>query len=132
MSRRKNSEFESISAASESDESLRNQCEAFKATAISQSRVQFLTNALSKAGCPVDMDKLVQCVHCDQEVAGTFLIEKDKPVVYACANHIKRQWQFNDMLAHEMVHAYDTCTTTVDVNNCQQHACAEVSVLERV
>ena len=43
-----------------------------------------------------------------------------------CGNGIKNWDQFETVLTHELIHAYDHCRAEIDVSNLKHHACMEV------
>jgi hypothetical protein len=44
-----------------------------------------------------------------------------------CHNHITTATEFENMLAHELIHAFDHCRAAdLDWGNCRHHACSEV------
>lgn len=67
--------------------------------------VRFLLEALAKAGCPVKRE-FFEVQHCSQAVMGGF--RPDQGVVL-CHNNLMSRTDMENMLAHELVHAYDHC-----------------------
>lgn len=50
-----------------------------------------------------------------------------------CSNHMNIQDEVNQVVIHELIHAYDDCRAgNLDWANCAHHACSEVcaSVVE--
>lgn len=47
--------------------------------------------------------------------------------VVLCQNHIQDQEWMDRTVAHELIHAFDHCRAKMDWNNCEHHACSEVS-----
>lgn len=44
-----------------------------------------------------------------------------------CHNHMQSATEFENMLVHELIHAFDHCRATdLDWGNCRHHACSEV------
>ena len=44
-----------------------------------------------------------------------------------CHNHMQSATEFENMLVHELVHAFDHCRAAdLDWGNCKHHACSEV------
>ena len=41
------------------------------------------------------------------------------------------QWGMNNVITHELVHAYDHCRAEIDYNNLRHLACTEASERER-
>lgn len=46
--------------------------------------------------------------------------------ILLCANWIRSSWQLEDVLVHELVHAYDHLKFKVDLTNLRHHACTEI------
>jgi inner membrane protease ATP23 len=46
-----------------------------------------------------------------------------------CSNHMSIQDEVNQVVIHELIHAYDDCrAANLDWANCAHHACSEVCV----
>jgi hypothetical protein len=43
-----------------------------------------------------------------------------------CENYLPTKGAVEDVLMHELVHAYDNCRAELDTSDCVQVACAEV------
>ena len=67
--------------------------------------VRFLLEALDKAGCPVNKS-FFEVQYCSQAVLGGF--RPDQGVVL-CHNNLMTRTDMDNMLTHELVHAYDHC-----------------------
>lgn len=67
--------------------------------------VRFMLEALEKAGCPVNR-RFFEVQHCSQAVMGGF--RPDEGVVL-CHNNLMTRTDMENMLTHELVHAYDHC-----------------------
>ena len=67
--------------------------------------VKFLLEALAKAGCPVKRE-FFEVQYCSQAVLGGF--RPDQGVVL-CHNNLMSRTDMENMLTHELVHAYDHC-----------------------
>jgi len=46
--------------------------------------------------------------------------------VVLCENHSLSQSDVNDVVTHELIHAYDHCRAKVDWDDCVHHACSEI------
>jgi inner membrane protease ATP23 len=103
-------------------------CEGYKTKALQEhQKAKFLFRALGRLGCRVDPWKFVNCVPCIDRISGAFhAAEGDTYEVVMCQNYLSSQDQFNQVLTHELVHAYDVCRAELDFTNCKQHACTEV------
>jgi inner membrane protease ATP23 len=91
--------------------------------------VRFLRDSISKLGGDLDASN-VQCIRCDTLSAsgirqGAF--SGDMGIVL-CANHIRDRKTAEDVLSHEMVHAYDYMRFKYDKWNLKHMACTEVSL----
>jgi inner membrane protease ATP23 len=85
--------------------------------------VRFLLEALDKAGCPVNRD-FFEVQYCSQPVLGGF--RPDQGVVL-CHNNLMSRTDMENMLTHELVHAYDHCRNKhMNWLDVKQHACSEV------
>jgi len=82
---------------------------------------------MEKAGCKVDATAeggFFKVEHCHGKVAGGF--RPDSGVV-VCQNHVKSQQEVDNLLAHELIHAFDHCRVRdLDWNNCLHHTCSEI------
>ena len=91
-------------------------------------KVKFLLEALKTSGCSVNsenVDSFFRVEKCEAEIAGGF---RPQQGVVVCQNHVQTQEEVNNLLAHELIHAYDHCrAANLDWNNCQHHTCSEVS-----
>ena len=46
-----------------------------------------------------------------------------------CSNHMTIQDEVNQVVIHELIHAYDDCrAANLDWSNCAHHACSEVGI----
>lgn len=46
-----------------------------------------------------------------------------------CSNHMTMQDDVNQVVIHELIHAYDDCrAANLDWSNCAHHACSEVGI----
>jgi len=102
--------------------------------------VRFMIQALEKAGCAVDR-RFFSVETCEQQVVGGFrpgdgVRRRPRPPcstpqrsllqVVMCHNHMQSKSEFENMLVHELVHAFDHCRAAdLDWGNCRHHACSE-------
>ncbi|KAL7232685.1 hypothetical protein ACSBR2_010654 [Camellia fascicularis] len=85
--------------------------------------VKFLREHLEKAGCSFG-DKFIAAVHCDKEVSGGYVPGEG---IMVCSNHMNIQDDVNQVVIHELIHAYDDCrAANLDWSNCAHHACSEI------
>ena len=69
------------------------------------SMVRFLLEALEEAGCPVIRSSF-EVQRCNKAVLGGF--RPDEGVVL-CHNNLTNRTDMENMLTHELIHAYDHC-----------------------
>ena len=67
--------------------------------------VRFLLEALEKAGCPVNRS-FFEVQRCNKRVLGGF--RPDEGVVL-CHNNLTNRTDMENMVTHELIHAYDHC-----------------------
>ncbi|XP_008808164.1 mitochondrial inner membrane protease atp23 [Phoenix dactylifera] len=86
--------------------------------------VRFLREHMEKAGCPVWV-RLLMAINCrDQVAAGGYASGQG---ITVCCNHMTYQDEINQVLIHELIHAYDDCRAkNMNWNNCAHHACSEI------
>lgn len=65
----------------------------------------------------------INCDVCDDTKGGGFHPQMG---ILLCSNWIRNKWQLEDILAHELVHAYDHLKFKVDLSNLKHHACTEI------
>ncbi|KAJ6298678.1 hypothetical protein OIU76_019769 [Salix suchowensis] len=115
--------------------------------------VKFLREHMGKAGCGVG-EKFVKAVNCDKKIAGgyvrgegafdcmifffrlmrfhVFLVElyaflQKIGQIMVCSNHMITQDDVNQVVKHELIHAYDDCrAANLDWADCAHHACSEI------
>ncbi|CUM64019.1 uncharacterized protein PRCAT00001607001 [Priceomyces carsonii] len=84
--------------------------------------VIFMVDHINKLGGNIDKSKIA-CDVCSETKGGGFHPEMG---ILLCANWIRNKWQLEDILAHELVHAYDHLKFKVDVSDLRHHACTEI------
>ncbi|KAG5561694.1 hypothetical protein RHGRI_004669 [Rhododendron griersonianum] len=88
--------------------------------------VKFLKEHLEKAGCGFG-EKFINAVHCDKEISGGYTRGEG---IMVCSNHMNLQDEVNQVIIHELIHAYANCrASNLDWANCAHHACSEVSTI---
>ncbi|RWR91663.1 mitochondrial inner membrane protease ATP23 [Cinnamomum micranthum f. kanehirae] len=61
------------------------------------------------------------------ENAGCFVGKKFIKAILVCSNHTNIQDEVNQVVIHELIHAYDDCrAANLDWANCAHHACSEI------
>ncbi|PNS96514.1 hypothetical protein POPTR_017G120800v4 [Populus trichocarpa] len=85
--------------------------------------VRFFRENLEKAGCGVS-ENFFKAVNCDKSIAGGYVRGKG---IMVCSNHMNIQDDVNQVIAHELIHAYDDCqAANLDWADCAHHACSEI------
>ncbi|EDK36365.2 hypothetical protein PGUG_00463 [Meyerozyma guilliermondii ATCC 6260] len=84
--------------------------------------VKFMMEHVQKLGGNLS-SKNITCDMCDGMKGGGFHPEMG---ILLCSNWIKDKWQLEDILTHELVHAYDHLKFKVDLTNLKHHACTEI------
>jgi inner membrane protease ATP23 len=89
--------------------------------------IRFLRDSISKLGGDLDSTN-IRCIRCDTMSArgirqGAFAGDMG---IVLCANHLRDRKTTEDVLAHEMVHAYDYMRFKYDKWNLKHMACTEV------
>ncbi|KAG5561696.1 hypothetical protein RHGRI_004669 [Rhododendron griersonianum] len=88
--------------------------------------VKFLKEHLEKAGCGFG-EKFINAVHCDKEISGGYTRGEG---IMVCSNHMNLQDEVNQVIIHELIHAYANCrASNLDWANCAHHACSEPATL---
>ncbi|KXS09617.1 hypothetical protein M427DRAFT_63815 [Gonapodya prolifera JEL478] len=106
------------------DQAQRERCEKWTNIVVKDSPLlHFLIQNLKKSGCPFDPKLHFKCAPCDKSRAGGFSPEVG---VVLCQNSLYDKKHVEETLAHELIHAYDHCTTRVDWTSCRQYACSEI------
>lgn len=78
---------------------------------------------MAKAGCNV-ADHFFHAVNCDGAVSGGYMRGYGIDV---CSNQITTQDGVNQVVIHELIHAYDDCrAANLAWENCAHHACSEI------
>lgn len=84
--------------------------------------VTFMMGHVRKLGGNLSPRNIV-CDFCDDAKGGGFHPQMG---ILLCANWIQSKWQLEDILTHELVHAYDHLKFDVDLSNLRHHACTEI------
>ncbi|KAI0524455.1 hypothetical protein KFK09_003825 [Dendrobium nobile] len=86
--------------------------------------VRFLRDQMEQAGCPVWV-RLLMAANCkNQGLAGGY---SSRNGITVCCNQLSYQDEINQVLIHELIHAYDDCRAkNMDWKNCAHHACSEI------
>lgn len=85
------------------------------------SRVKTLLKALAARSCPAPP---MACFRCDDAHGGGYHVSTG---VVACQGRIQTQSLMDEVLTHELIHAYDECRVArIDWSNLRHHACSEI------
>lgn len=84
--------------------------------------VKFMMDHVRKLGGNLSTRNIV-CEDCDDLKGGGFHPEHG---ILLCSNRMTSKWQLEDILSHELVHAYDHLKFNVDLTNLRHHACTEI------
>ncbi|XP_005096260.1 mitochondrial inner membrane protease ATP23 homolog [Aplysia californica] len=86
--------------------------------------VKLMVGALESHGCPVNMERHVSCETCLEKVSGGF--DPKSMQVVVCQNNVNTRDVCCNVLAHELLHAFDFCRAKVDFENLRHLACTEI------
>ncbi|KAJ0111421.1 hypothetical protein Patl1_02891 [Pistacia atlantica] len=99
------------------------ECEDMIRRSLRHPTVKFLKEHLEKAGCAVG-DNFIKAVHCHEQISGGFVRGTG---IKVCSNHMRIQDEVNQVVIHELIHAYDECrAANLNWANCAHHACSEI------
>ncbi|KAL3526117.1 hypothetical protein ACH5RR_014489 [Cinchona calisaya] len=112
------------SASSSSSAGLsEKECEEMIQRSLRTPMVKFLKEHMEKSGCSFG-NKFIRAVHCDKQIAGGY--SRGEGII-VCSNHMNIQDEVNQVVIHELIHAYDDCrAANLDWTNCAHHACSEI------
>jgi inner membrane protease ATP23 len=114
-----NQEFQKTTTKFTELEKQHSRCEKWKMKTKTSPILQFLMEKIGK----VTQDPLIICTICDKKRSGGFA---PKYGIVLCENMLQDKRQFEDTLAHELIHAYDNVTTKIDWKNPLHVACTEI------
>ena len=102
------------------------QCEKNIARAIRNSPfIRLMLAGLKEAGCTVTPHRHLVCeAACSPEVSGGYDQKTNQVVI--CSNICVTPQKVEEILAHELVHLYDFCTTNLDLTRSDHLACTEI------
>ncbi|KAK7338582.1 hypothetical protein VNO77_19199 [Canavalia gladiata] len=102
------------------------ECQRMINKSLRSPQVRFLREHLEKAGCAIG-DSFIKAVQCDErigQVAGGYTQGEG---IIVCCNQMESQDDVNQVLKHELIHAFDDCrAANLDWTNCAHHACSEI------
>ncbi|CAA6659610.1 unnamed protein product [Spirodela intermedia] len=98
-------------------------CEGMIRKSLKLPMVKFLREKMEEAGCPVK-ERFFKATVCTDKVSGGYMTGKG---VVVCSNHLTFQDEVNQVIIHELIHAYDDCrAANLNWTNCAHHACSEI------
>ncbi|XP_010549758.1 PREDICTED: mitochondrial inner membrane protease ATP23-like [Tarenaya hassleriana] len=99
------------------------ECEVMIRRSLRNPQVKVLIEQMEKSGCRVG-DNFIRAVVCTTPHGGAF--QKGRGITI-CSNHIAIQDEVNQVIKHELIHAYDECRAkNLEWLNCAHHACSEI------
>uniref|UniRef100_A0A7M5V9P3 Mitochondrial inner membrane protease ATP23 n=1 Tax=Clytia hemisphaerica TaxID=252671 RepID=A0A7M5V9P3_9CNID len=89
--------------------------------------VKVLLDGLKKLGCDTGLDtKNICCEPCEPRLTAAF--DTDRKEVIVCENQMRNQKFMDNVLTHELIHAYDVCRAKFDQKNLEHLACSSIRV----
>eukprot|EP00268_Persea_americana_P035820 TRINITY_DN35321_c0_g2_i1.p1 TRINITY_DN35321_c0_g2~~TRINITY_DN35321_c0_g2_i1.p1 ORF type:complete len:201 (+),score=34.51 TRINITY_DN35321_c0_g2_i1:283-885(+) len=99
------------------------ECQEMIAKSLRNPTVKFLREHLENAGCFVG-EKFFKAVECDNHISGGYVPGQG---ILVCSNQMNIQDEVNQVVIHELIHAYDDCrAANLNWANCAHHACSEI------
>ncbi|PIA30966.1 hypothetical protein AQUCO_05300060v1 [Aquilegia coerulea] len=99
------------------------ECEDMIRRSLRTPTVKFLREHMDKAGCHVG-DNFFKAIKCDDIKGGGY---SPREGVLVCSNRMTIQNEVDQVIIHELIHAYDQCrAANLDWANCAHHACSEI------
>ncbi|KAI3499129.1 hypothetical protein L1887_34922 [Cichorium endivia] len=99
------------------------ECETMIQRSLRTPSVKFLREHLEKSGCNI-APTFIKAVNCDQKMSGGYVRGEG---IVVCSNYMNIQDEVNQVVIHELIHAYDDCrAANLDWTNCAHHACSEI------
>ncbi|KGN51337.1 mitochondrial inner membrane protease ATP23 [Cucumis sativus] len=99
------------------------ECEDMIRRSLRTPMVKFLMEHLEKSGCGIG-DRFIKAVHCEKQISGGYVRGEG---IMVCSNHMNIQDEVNQVVIHELIHAFDDCrAANLDWANCTHHACSEI------
>ncbi|KAK1441184.1 hypothetical protein QVD17_07024 [Tagetes erecta] len=99
------------------------ECENYIQGSLRSPTVKFLREHLEKSGCNIPPN-FIKAVNCNQRMSGGYVRGEG---IVVCSNHLTIPDEVNQVVIHELIHAYDDCrAANLDWTNCAHHACSEI------
>ncbi|XP_047338595.1 mitochondrial inner membrane protease ATP23 [Impatiens glandulifera] len=116
-------ETNSKSTSRPSDGRTVEECQDMINRSLKNPTVKFLREHMEKSGCTFG-ENFIKAVNCKREVSGGYTRGGG---IIVCSNHMNLQDEVNQVVIHELIHAYDDCrAANLDWTNCAHHACSEI------
>lgn len=120
---KKSSSSSAASSLYSSTGTTKEECERMIQKSFRSPTVKFLREHLEKAGCSVNRN-FFKAIECEKQISGGYLREEG---ILVCSNHMTFQDEVDQVIIHELIHAYDDCrAANLDWTNCAHHACSEI------
>ncbi|KAL4581560.1 hypothetical protein LXL04_006083 [Taraxacum kok-saghyz] len=99
------------------------ECDTMIQRSLRTPSVKFLREHLEKSGCKI-ASNFIKAVNCDQQMSGGYVRGEG---IVVCSNYMNIQDEVNQVVIHELIHAFDDCrAANLDWTNCAHHACSEI------
>lgn len=90
--------------------------------------IKLMMGALKSSGCEIDIRRHISCELCDTSVSGGYDPVLNQVVV--CQNIAKSEGMVQGVLAHEMIHMFDYCTSRSRIQFEQLHLLKQTLILD--
>ncbi|TQD94727.1 hypothetical protein C1H46_019670 [Malus baccata] len=99
------------------------ECQTMIQRSLRTPMVKFLLKHLEQSGCGIG-DRFIKAINCNKQIAGGYIRGEG---ILVCSNHMTMQDDVNQVVIHELIHAFDDCRAkNLDWANCAHHACSEI------
>ncbi|XP_010549759.1 PREDICTED: mitochondrial inner membrane protease ATP23 [Tarenaya hassleriana] len=99
------------------------ECQNMIRRSLRNPKVKFLIEQMEKSGCRVGAN-FINAVVCKGPIAGGYTAGEG---ITVCSNYLTIQDEVNQVVIHELIHAYDECRAkNLDWLNCAHHSCSEI------
>ncbi|KAK9673448.1 hypothetical protein RND81_12G168600 [Saponaria officinalis] len=99
------------------------ECQKMLKKSLRTPMVKFLREHLAKSGCFIG-DNFFKAINCNKEVSGGYARGVG---IMICSNNIDLQDEVDQVVIHELIHAYDDCRAgNLNWTNCAHHVCSEI------
>jgi inner membrane protease ATP23 len=97
-------------------------------------KIKTLFESMTKLRCNFD-PKTIKCVPCSsfENFNGGYVVDfsadegsEKRTEILLCENKLKTLGEVENVLIHEMIHAYDDCRAFIDPEDCRHFACMEI------